>query len=393
MNKNILNTGIQEFIHEKLHTDIVSVLLKKPIFNSISNRELAEQLEARKKCENKLPTWFKTKKIYYPNKLNIEQTSSEITARYKAEIVSGKSLLDVTGGLGVDSYFFSKKIDQVYHCEVDKNLSRIAAYNFDVLGVKNIKSNTTDGLEFLKSSETLFDWVYLDPSRRDDNKKRVFLLSDCSPNILENLDLFFSKTENVLIKTAPLLDLSLGIKQLNFVKEIHVVAVDNDVKELLWILKKNYESSVQIKTINFSKNNNQTFDFVLKEEEKARPTYSEPLSYLYELNSAILKSGGFKLISARLNLKKLHEHTHLYTSNELQEFLGRIFKIEKILPYTKKEIRRLGIKKANVKTRNFPEKVEAIRRKFGINDGGSTYLFFTKDHKNNKIVIICLKHK
>jgi len=393
LNKNILNTGIQEFIHEKLHTDIVSVLLKKPIFNSISNRELAEQLEARKKCENKLPTWFKTKKIYYPNKLNIEQTSSEITARYKAEIVSGKSLLDVTGGLGVDSYFFSKKIDQVYHCEVDKNLSRIAAYNFDVLGVKNIKSNTTDGLEFLKSSETLFDWVYLDPSRRDDNKKRVFLLSDCSPNILENLDLFFSKTENVLIKTAPLLDLSLGIKQLNFVKEIHVVAVDNDVKELLWILKKNYESSVQIKTINFSKNNNQTFDFVLKEEEKARPTYSEPLSYLYELNSAILKSGGFKLISARLNLKKLHEHTHLYTSNELQEFLGRIFKIEKILPYTKKEIRRLGIKKANVKTRNFPEKVEAIRRKFGINDGGSTYLFFTKDHKNNKIVIICLKHK
>ncbi len=146
----MLHTDVQKFISENWNIDIMSVLLKKPIFEGISNQELAQQLEARKKCKKKLPTWFETTRIYYPKKLNIEQTSSETTARYKSEILAGKSLLDVTGGYGVDSYYFSQKIEQVFHCEIDESLSKIAAHNFEVLGAGNITTIPRDGIEYIK---------------------------------------------------------------------------------------------------------------------------------------------------------------------------------------------------------------------------------------------------
>ena len=391
MNKKILNTGVQNFIVENLNSDTVSVLLKKPIFEGILNKELAEQLEARKKSEKKLPTWFGTSKIYYPNKRNIEQTSSEITAEYKAEIIEGESLLDVTGGLGVDSFFFSKRIDQIFHCEIEEKLSHIAAHNFNLLGARNIKTVTADGLRFLKNSNLTFDWVYLDPSRRNDSKGKVFRLSDCFPNILEHLELLFSKSKNILLKTSPLLDLSIGIKGLQSVTEIRVVALNNEVKELIWVLKKGYLGKISVKTVNLKKSGNQSFNFLFDEEKLASSSYSEPLSYLYEPNAAIMKSGGFKILGNRFNLKKLHEHTHLYTSNGLIEFPGRIFKIEKKVRYNKNAIKELGVLNANVTTRNFSETVAEIRKKYRIRAGGSIYLFFIKTNNNQKTILCCSK--
>ena len=188
MNKNILNTGVQVFINNNLNTDILSVLLAKPHFEGLSQKELAEQIEAKKKCKNKLPAWYNTPNIYYPKKLHIEQSSSEITAKYKAGIVSGKLLLDLTGGIGVDSYYFSKKIDEVVHCEWNKELHEIATYNYEVLKRSNIHTHHIDGLSFLENSKLEFDWIYLDPSRRDDSKKKVFQLSDCTPDITKNLE-------------------------------------------------------------------------------------------------------------------------------------------------------------------------------------------------------------
>ncbi len=369
----------------------MSVLLKKPIFEGISNQELAQQLEARKKSEKKLPTWFGTSGIYYPNKLNIEQTSSEITARYKSEIVSGKSLLDATGGFGVDSYFFSQKIGQVFHCEIDENLSQIAAHNFEVLGAGNIKILPTDGIEFLRDVPTRFDWIYLDPSRRNDSKGKVFRLSDCLPNILDKLELIFTKSDNILLKTSPLLDFTIGVAELKFVQQIHVVAVNNEVKELLWLLKKGYTGQIRVKTINYSKTGAETFNFELSEEKKVVPWYSRPLSYIYEPNAAILKSGAFKLTGVYFGLKKLHEHTHLYTSEKLIDFPGRRFKVNKVVPYTKKDVKSLGIKKANVSTRNFPESVSDIRKKFKIADGGTKYLLFSTDTHEKRMVLCCSK--
>jgi len=391
LNKNILKTGVQEFIKNNWNADIVSVLLKKQQFEGVSQKELAEQLEAKKKSQKKLPTWFTTPLIYYSNKLNIEQTSSEQTAKYKADLVSGKSLLDVTGGLGVDSYFFSKKVDQIIHCEIDQNLSQIAAHNFKILDVKNATFKAKNGIEFLQHSESKFDWIFADPSRRNEAKGKVFLLKDCLPNIPDELDTIFKKTKNILIKTSPLLDISQGISELKSVKEIHVVAAKNEVKELLWILEKGYEGEIQLKTCNLQKDTQQHFDFILSKEMEIVSELGLPIDYLYEPNSAILKSGGFKSVGKAFGLQKLHEHSHLYTSNKLVDFPGRVFKVNSLIPYNKKAMKALVGAKLNVSIRNFPEAVVTLRKKHKLSDGGDNYLFFTTDLNGQRLAINCKK--
>ncbi|MGI9551990.1 MAG: class I SAM-dependent methyltransferase [Aurantibacter sp.] len=369
----------------------MSVLLKKPIFAGISQKELVEQLEAAKKCQKKLPAWFETSKIYYPKKLNIEQTSSEKTAAYKSQIVNGNSLLDLTGGFGVDSYFFSKKIDVVFYTEIDPELAKIAAHNFKILGADNINDIPVDGIVFLENTKKRFDTIYLDPSRRHDLKGRVFRLSDCVPNVLKHLELLLDSCDHVLLKTSPLLDLSKGIKELQNVCEIHIVAVNNEVKELIWKLEKDHVRLPSIKTINIKNQGSEVFEFDFAEEAGAASEFSEPLQYLYEPNAAILKSGAFKLIGQRFSLKKLHEHSHLYTSNQLHEFPGRRFRIESVIPYGRKTQKKLDIKKGHVAVRNFPKSVAFIRKKMQLDSGGEAYLFFTKIMNNDLIVLKCLK--
>lgn len=387
MNVNILQPGVQDFIDEYLNTDIVSVILKKSIFPQITSQELAEQIEAKKKCKNKLPTWFNQKEIYYPNKLNIEQCSSEVTAEYKSRIVGGKSLVDLTGGFGADSFYFSKKIERVFHCEINIDLSKIAAHNYSVFDIENVITIEADGIDFLMQSNKTFEWVYIDPSRRSESKGKVFLLSDCIPNVIDHLTLLFEKSENILIKTSPLLDISNGLKQLKNVKEVHIVAVNNEVKELLWVLQRDYMSSVAIKTTNLKNGQEDQFSFIWTEEKSTPLIIGKPQNYLYEPNAAILKAGAFKLLAKELKLIKLHEHSHLYTSNEMIKFPGRTFKIGEIVEYSKKKLKRFNGVKANITCRNFPESVADIRKKFKIKDGGEIYLFFTKLEDNQLYVI------
>ena len=390
MNHNILNKEVQEFINTNLKSDITKLILKGSPFETISIQELAEQIVAKNKCEKKLPTWFSNENIYFPNKLNIEQTSSEITAKHKAALVSGNSLIDITGGFGVDSYYFSRKIKNVTHCEINSELSAIVAHNYKQLNCSNINNHIGDGLSFLDKSTVKFDWIYTDPSRRNDVKGKVFLLKDCLPNIPENLDLIFKKSDQVLIKTSPILDISSAICELKFVKEIHVLAVENEVKELLFFLKKEFNQNIEIKSINYLKNGLQQFNFNLNEAASA--TYAEPKQYLFEPNAALLKAGAFDQISTRLKIDKLHKHSHLYTSEDLIKFPGRSFEIEHCIPYDKKKLKKLiPSNKANITTRNFPETVAQIRKKTKLKDGGSQYLFFTTDYNNNCIVLICQK--
>lgn len=391
MNKLILNIDIQEFVNNNLNSNTASLLLKGVHFNSVDSKDIIEQIEAKKRSQKKLPTWFNTKNIFYPNKLNIEQTSSETTAEYKSSLISGNSIIDLTGGFGVDCYYFSKQFKTIEHCEIDQNLSKIVKHNYKQLDINNIKTVNTDGLVYLKDSNKIFDWVYIDPSRRHDSKGKVFFLKDCLPNVPEHLELLFQNTKNILIKTSPLLDLSVGISELKHVKTIHIVAVNNEVKELLWVLNKDSESGINIKTINLKKENNEVFNFSLENEKQSQPNYSKPLTYLYEPNSAILKSGAFNSISKKLDVFKLHQHSHLYTNNSIIEFPGRCFKINNVVPYNKKELKKLCIKKANITTRNFPETVQQIRDKFSIKDGGDTYVFFTTNRLNEKIVLIAQK--
>ncbi|NJX16324.1 class I SAM-dependent methyltransferase [Tamlana crocina] len=391
MNPALLNTEIQEFISHNFNSDVAAILLKGTPFPELETKDIIEQIEAKKRCQKKLPTWFTTENIYYPNKLNIEQTSSEITAEYKSRLMDGHSIIDLTGGFGVDCFYFSKRFKTVVHCEINESLSKIVSHNYKKLQVENITTINNDGIAYLKSAKNNFDWIYVDPSRRHDTKGKVFFLKDCLPNVPEHIDALFECTNHIMIKTSPLLDFSVGIGELKHVKTIHVVAVNNEVKELLWILEKNYSDQITIETANLKKENNEHFSFIFEDEKGAVSTYSAPLSYLYEPNSAILKSGGFHSIANQLGVFKLHPHSHLYTSEQSVDFPGRFFKIEKCLAYNKKELKKLGISKANITTRNFPETVQQIRKKFKIKDGGGTYLFFTTDTNEQKIILVTSK--
>jgi 16S rRNA G966 N2-methylase RsmD len=388
LNLNILNTDNQKFIEANLNSDIISLLLSKNSFDSVTLKELVEQIEAKNKCKNKLPTWHNAKNIYYPNKLNIEQTSSEIAAEYKSLMTQGKSLIDITGGFGVDSFYFAKQCSQVTHCEVDEHLSKIVEYNYQTLGVDNVNCVSGNGIEHLQHLNTPFDWIYIDPSRRHNSKGKVFFLSDCQPDVTKHFDVFFEHSKNILIKTSPMLDISVALKELKFVKEIHILAIKNEVKELLFSLKKNFDKEISIHTINIDKNDEYRFDFELPNEISAFATYSLPKKFLYEPNNAVLKAGAFNSISSMLNLDKLHKHSHLYTSDSIKEFPGKCFEVTKILPYVKKNItKHCSNKQYNVVIRNFPETVAQIRKKFKIKDGGEFTLFFTTNCKNEKIVI------
>ena len=246
------------------------------------------------------------------------------------------------------------------------------------------------GSQSLKKSSNSFDVIYVDPSRRSDSKGKVFLLKDCEPNIPKYIDLLFNKTKTILIKNSPILDITSAINELKFVKEIHVVAINNDVKELLYILEKGYSKEILIKTINFTKNNAQKFYF--NYHKKPVSSYHEPLEYLYEPNAAILKSGAFHEISTQLNIFKLHQHSHLYTSKKRIEFPGREFKIIAVLPYDKKQILKLlPNKKANITVRNFHKTVAQIRKELKIKDGGDSFLFFTTNIHNKFICMYCKK--
>jgi len=391
LNILLLNIESQEFINDHLNSDINALLLKGTDVKGIDTIELVEQIEAKSRCQKKLPTWFQQENIYYPNKLNIEQTSSELTAEYKASLIQGASLIDLTGGFGVDSFYFSRQFKSVTHCEINKELSQIVHHNFKQLEVVNIETIASDGMEFLKDSNKKYDWIYVDPSRRHDLKGKVFFLKDCLPNVSERLDSLFERSKNILIKTSPLLDISAGMEELKNVKTIHIIAVDNEVKELLWILEKEYQSEITIETVNLKREKSEAFKFNLLEESQLNVSYSLPLTYLYEPNSAILKSGGFNSVASQMDVYKLHKHSHLYTSEELIGFPGRRFKIMKTIPYNKKTIKNLNIQKANITTRNFPQNVQHIRKTFKIKDGGTAYLFFTINKSDKKIVLVCSK--
>jgi len=389
----ILKTEIQEFINANLNTDVVKLALKKNPFPEIDFAVILNQITAKSKAENKLPTWFNTKNIIYPSKISVEQTSSEKTALYKSNILSGDSLIDLTGGFGVDDYFFASQIKSVVHCEINPELSAIVEHNFEQLNVKNIECYAGDSLETLKNLNRKWDWIYIDPSRRNDAKGKVFMLKDCLPNVPENLDFYFENSDAILVKTAPLLDLSAGLSELKNVKAIHIVALENEVKELLWELHKNYLGGVTLKTVNINKGTIDSFEFLMN-QESVLPNYSLPKKYLYEPNSAVMKSGGFDAVAVYYNISKLHKHSHLYTADEIINFPGRIFEITASFPYHKTEMKNeMSGKQFNITTRNFPETVENIRKKWKIKDGGNLYSFFTTDENNNKIVLICAKIK
>lgn len=389
--KSILNPEIQQFINQNIDCNLSKLAMQKNPFPDVDYKLILNQIESKSKSRKKLPTWFNCENIIYPTKISIEQTSSEQTALYKSTLVSGKNLIDLTGGFGVDAFYFSKKIENVVHCEINSELSSIVQHNFKALEINNVLCFSEDSTLVLNKLNQKFDWIYVDPSRRNDAKGKVFMLKDCLPDVPNNIDFYFNYTNNILIKTAPILDISAGLSELKFVKKIHIIAFENEVKELLWEIEKDFQGQIEIKTINLLKEKNQEFSFFLKLDNKT-VNFGNLEKYLYEPNAAIMKSGGFNEVASQFEITKLHQHSHLYTSNNLIEFPGRRFEIKQSFLYNKTAMtNNLKNKKINITTRNFPDSAENIRKKWNIEDGGNEYCFFTTDVFDNKIVLICTK--
>jgi hypothetical protein len=390
LNLNILHSDVQTFIEKNLDKDLNKILLGKSPFNNVSSRELAEQIDSKRRCEKKLPLWFATPKLYYPPKLSIEQASSETTAKFKANLVKGETLLDLTGGFGVDSYYFEKAGMKVLHSEMNFELSQIARHNANALGATGITFYQGNGLACLENDRS-FDTIYIDPSRRV-NKQKVFQLKDCEPDVPGNIEKLLNASKRLIIKTSPLLDLQAGLKELRNVAYIYVISVKNDCKELLWIVEPDYmqsEPEIICHTFNQSE---QEYRFKVSEERQLTLNhFSEPQQFLYEPDVALLKAGCFKLLCRDFQIDKLQLNSHLYTSEVLQiSFPGRKFKITAWGEY-KRFMKDNELNKANIITRNFPLSPSQIKTKHKLIDGGEDFLIFTTGPTGQLLTVMCHK--
>lgn len=392
MNKHILDKEVQDYIKANRELSPLDLALKKSPFEFVSSSEIASQIDGWQRAVKKLPTWAYSPNIFYPDKINLEQCSSEHTALVKQTLIrKGAKVVDVTGGFSVDSCYIAQEAEIVIHCELNDKLSSIVKHNAHVLGVNNLVALATDGVEYIRNqADDIIDYIYIDPSRRV-NHSKVFLLEDCEPNIVALQDLFAQKARFTIVKLSPLMDINSALQKLKHVKLVYVISVDGDCKELLFVQDREYNGLAKISAIRLIMNQLQQITFSVEEEKLALIRTSEPLAYLYDPDVAVTKSGAFKMVAKVFNLAKLNTNTHLYTSDFIDlDFPGRIFKIEQVFSLNEFK-KQNSITKANVATKNFPIKVEEIKKKFKIKDGGKNFLYFTTNPVGNHIVILCSK--
>ncbi|MFB9119880.1 RsmD family RNA methyltransferase [Bergeyella porcorum] len=378
----LLSPEIQKFIFENQAVNIQDLLLKKSPFPEVSMQDIVQQIKGLQVAQRKFPFLLQDG-IVFPPQLNLEQASSEKTAHYKSNVLKGKKLIDLTCGFGIDAYYLSKNFEEVTLVEQNAELLDIVAHNWNILNKKATFINQK--LEdFLNENQSRFDVLYLDPARRDQHQNKVFLLEELSPNLLEIQNQLLEISEEIVIKLSPLIDLKYLIAVLHRIAKIEIIAVKNDVKEVLvFIQSKKETEKILCRCVNLE-TEEPPFEFYFGEEE-SETIYSEPEEYLYIPNNAVLKSGAFNEISRKFRLKKLHPNTHLYTSDvELTNFPGRQLMVEIIEPKFLKKGERY-----NIISKNHPLKPEEIKKKYKLKDGGDQYLVFTQTKKGK----ITLKSK
>lgn len=384
----------KEFIAAHLQDRPADLMLQAGRYPHLPMATLVQQIQARQKAMTKLPGWATNANLIFPANISVEQSSSETTAAFKASLVKGKLLVDLTGGFGVDSFHFAQSFAQVIHVEQHKELSEIANYNFKVLGATNIQTIATTAAAFLEGFNGKADVLYLDPARRGDRSEKLHLLQDCEPDILGLLPVLLQKSDKVLLKASPMLDIDLAISQLGKVAKVWVVAVQSECKEVLYLLQQHAPEQPEREAVNIKTDGSTSvFTFTAAQEQAISSTFSDPLPYVYEPNAAILKAGAYKSLTQHYGVSKLHPNSHLYTSATLvSDFPGRIFRCLDTSRYNKKELlARLPQKQANITVRNFPDTVANIRKKTGIREGGNHYLFFTTDMHQKPLVLFCEK--
>ncbi len=386
----------KEYIAGHLLDDVRQLALKIRSESSDLNVPfILRQIAGRQSVIDKLPTWYANEDLIYPEHLPLEQCSSELTAKYKSSLCSGHSFTDLTGGFGVDCAYISNNFKQVVYVEKQETLCDLARHNFRALELNHFQVFHADSIEYLQQMEPV-DCIYLDPARRDKTGKKTVSLSDCEPDVSVLKDLLLQKSNMLLVKLSPMLDISLALKFLPETVQVHVVSVDNECKELLFFLHRNFQGEPVIHCVNLSpKKKLQQIQFLRSEEEDTIPEYpSSPGLYLYEPNASVLKGGGYKIMTKRFPVQKLQVDSHLYTSNHsVADFPGRIFRIRQVFSLNKQSLQEhlKNLKQANITVRNFPASVDEIRKKTKLKPGGNVYLFATTLSGGAKVLIQCEK--
>lgn len=395
----LLNEETLRFIRQHAADDARTLALHAHPEPGVDLPAAVAQIAGRKVLAAKVPAWAAVDDIVCPPRLSLEQCSSEATARHKVGIVQrfgGKRqrLADLTGGLGVDCSFLAPLFEEVDYVERQEVLCELAAYNFPRLGLTHIRVHRAEATEFLEGLSA--DWIFLDPARRDAHGGKTVALADCEPDVTRLEDRLLACAPRVLLKLSPMLDLTLALHTLHSVREAHVVAVDNECKELLLILERGCTAEiddlpVSCANLDATGEAGRVFTFTRRHEQAATcPLADAPLAWLYEPNAALLKAGAFRCLADAYGVEKLHPSSHLYTSDRpVPDFPGRTFRIEGWCGFGKKEIKSLlgGIGQANLSVRNFPDTVAGLRRRLHLPEGGDTYLFATTLADGRKVLI------
>ena len=396
-----MNAATRDFIEKHLKDDVRQLALQK-FPDDVDKMLVLNQIEARQLLSKKVPSWASNPDLLFPKHLSIEQCSSELTAKYKASIISGgDTFVDLTGGLGIDSYFLSEKFKTSYYIENQKELCDLAEHNFGVLGRK-INVINSDAESFLSKNQNI-DLIFIDPARRDIYNRKMVSLHDCSPDVVKIVETFpetSHRKPSFLIKVSPMLDISLITNELQNISEIHIVSVKNECKEILIIIEPGFDGEIKYFCVNFVGNDvksSQSFEFSETSESSANSEFAPTIKrYLYEPNASLMKSGAFKLISQRFGIEKLHVNSHLYTSDNLiSDFPGRIFEVVGFAPFNKKIKKELlnGITEASVATRNFPLSANDLRKTLNLKESDKIFVFGTTLIGEKKVVILAKKYK
>ena len=386
---------VLNYIAEHKDGDLRQLAFRSSPFENIDRIELMQQWEGRQRIRKKLPSWYAQADILYPAKLNLEQCSSERTADYKAALFRRHfenretAVADLTGGYGVDSFALASEAKTVHYCEQNGDLAALVKHNAEVMGHSNIRIYPQEARNFFLQSKLTFNLVYADPARRGEQSERIFALEDTQPNIKELLEWLPHRTEFLLLKTSPFLDIQQGLQALPQTEEIHIVAVGKEVKELLWWIPLNgKKKKIQLFCSHWSQEQWNQLSLDLNVLRESQATFGPIENYVYLPNPALMKSGAFDWISEHLQFTKLNPQSHLYTSVQSSVFPGKRFKVIRLVQPSGKNLKPYRKKAWEVVCRNYPDTVDTLRKKHQLLPGGKKqYLLFTRDVQNKPILI------
>lgn len=430
MSYSMMNVQTAEFIQLHIHDDVARLALQGPHDAAVDLPFALNQIAGRQTARKKLPAWAEVEGILYPPHLSMEQCSSEPTARYKAELAAdcmallvnsyaqSSTLVDLTGGFGVDFSYMARVFQKAVYVERQASLCELAQHNFAALQLQ-AKVVNADAEVYLQQMDEV-TMAFMDPARRDHQGGRTYGIADCTPNVLEMLPTLLNKAQFVLLKLSPMLDWQKAVRDINQtidtdgmavmagVKEVHIIAVGNECKELLVLVGRQAKEPLKV----VCRNDASVFvytpsiitcptDLISSSEDQSLSGVTsqstiplQPGSWLLVPHAALMKAGCFAELEARYGVRQLAVNSHLMVSAaHIDDFPGRQFVVNAVCTMNKKELRDTlrGIKQANVAVRNFPMSVDALRKRLKIKEGGSVYIFATTLADQKRVLLVCSK--